>query len=60
MVSSKIAKMCEKVVAQATELDKLTDGGHAGTVYALMLRMKLANSTVELVYEDLVDRLMCK
>ena len=56
-VSERIARMCTVVGTLARELDLLTAGGHARTVYAVMVRMRLAAMTADLVTADLVERL---
>ena len=59
MATAKIHQMCDRVQAMAAELNELTDNGHARTAYAILLRMKLAAATVELVEADLMRRLGC-
>jgi hypothetical protein len=51
-----IAQLCDKVTKLANELDDLTAQGHARTGYAVLVRMRLAAMTVELVYLDLINR----
>jgi len=57
MVSERINRMCAEVIRVSADLDQLTARGHSETVYAVMMRMKLAAMTVELECTDLVDRL---
>ena len=57
MVSDRIIQLCKDVERLACELDRLTARGHSRTVYAVLMRMKLAAMTAELVTADLVERL---
>lgn len=57
MMSHRIARLCKDVERLACELDRLTSRGHSRTVYAVLMRMRLAAMTAELVTADLVERL---
>ena len=57
MMHNRIVQLCKDVERLACELDRLTARGHSRTVYAVLLRMKLAAMTAELVTADLVERL---
>ncbi|HVG05890.1 MAG TPA: hypothetical protein VM937_13210 [Burkholderiaceae bacterium] len=57
MMSDRIIQLCKDVERLACELDRLTARGHSRTVYAVLMRMKLAAMTAELVTADLVERL---
>jgi len=57
MISDRIVQLCKDVERLACELDRLTARGHSRTVYAVLMRMKLAAMTAELVTADLVERL---
>ena len=57
MMSDRIVQLCKDVERLACELDRLTTRGHSRTVYAVLMRMKLAAMTAELVTADLVERL---
>ena len=57
MISDRIIQLCKDVERLACELDRLTARGHSRTVYAVLMRMKLAAMTAELVTADLVERL---
>ncbi len=57
MISARIIQLCKDVERLACELDRLTARGHSRTVYAVLMRMKLAAMTAELVTADLVERL---
>jgi len=56
-MSTKIIRLCKHVELLACELDRWTARGKAGTARAVLLRMKLAAMTAELVSADLVERL---
>ena len=56
MISDRIIRLCKDVERLACELDLLTARGHSRTVYAVLMRMRLAAMT-ELVTADLVERL---
>ncbi len=57
--SVKVVNLCSRVERMATELDLLVARGHAKTTWCVMLRMKLAALTVELVWEDWLERMRC-
>ena len=57
MISDRIIRLCKDVERLACELDLLTARGHSRTVYAVLMRMRLAAMTAELVTADLVERL---
>ena len=57
MMSHRIIQLCKDVERLACELDRLTSRGHSRTVYAVLMRMRLAAMTAELVTADLVERL---
>lgn len=57
MVTDRIIRLCKSVERLACELDSLTARGHAGTTHAVLMRMKLAAMTADLVTEDLIERL---
>jgi len=56
-MSTKIIRLCRHVELLACELDRWTARGQAGTAHAVLLRMKLAAMTAELVSADLVERM---
>jgi len=56
-MSTKIIHLCRHVELLACELDRWTARGQAGTARAVLLRMKLAAMTAELVSADLVERM---
>ena len=57
MISDRIIRLCKDVEGLACDLDLLTARGHSRTVYAVLMRMRLAAMTAELVTADLVERL---
>jgi len=57
MISDRITYLCKHVEFLACELDRWTSRGQAGTARAVLLRMKLAAMTAELVTVDLIDRM---
>lgn len=57
MISERISRLCISVERLACELDGLTAKGQAGTTRAVMMRMKLAAMTADLVTADLLERL---
>lgn len=57
MVTDRIIRLCKSVERLACELDCLTARGHAGTTHAVLMRMKLAAMTADLVTEDLLERM---
>ena len=57
MISDRIIRLCKDFERLACELDLLTARGHSRTVYAVLMRMRLAAMTAELVTADLVERL---
>ncbi len=54
--SVRIVNLCTRVEKMAQELDLTVSRGYANTVYCIMLRMKLSALTVELIWEDLLER----
>lgn len=57
MISDRIVRLCKHVELLACELDRWTARGQAGSARAVLLRMKLAAMTSELVTADLVERM---
>lgn len=57
MTSDRIVQLCKDVERMACELDRLTARGHSRTAYAVLLRMKLAAMTTDLVTADLMQRM---
>ncbi|MEP6609500.1 MAG: hypothetical protein ABJA83_12580 [Burkholderiaceae bacterium] len=57
MMSDRIIRLCKHVELLACELDRWTARGQAGTARAVLLRMKLAAMTADLVAGDLIERL---
>lgn len=57
MISDRIIYLCKHVELLACELDRWTARGQAGTARAVLLRMKLAAMTADLVAADLIDRM---
>lgn len=57
MMSDRIISLCKHVELLACELDRWTARGQAGTARAVLLRMKLAAMTAELVSLDLIERM---
>ncbi len=56
MPSARIIRLCKHVELLALELDRWTARGRAGTTRAVLLRMKLAAMTTDLVTADLIER----
>ena len=56
-MSDRIIRLCNHVELLACELDRWTARGQGGTARAVLLRMKLAAMTVDLVTDDLVERM---
>jgi len=57
IISERIIRLCKSVERLACELDCLTARGHAGTTHAVLMRMKLAAMTADLVTADLIERM---
>lgn len=56
MILPRIVELCNNVETLATELDRLNACGRGGTTPAVLMRMKLAALTAELVTADLIER----
>ena len=52
----RILKLCNSVEGLAHELDRLNARGRGCTAPAVLMRMKLAAMTAELVAADLIER----
>ena len=57
MMSERIIRLCKDVERLACELDRLTARGHSRNSYAVLMRMKLAAMTADLVTSDLIERM---
>lgn len=57
MMSARLIRLCKDVERLACELDRLTTRGHSRTAYAVLMRMKLAALTADLVTADLIERM---
>jgi len=57
LMNDQVVRLCKKVKELADELNLLTAGGHSNTVYAVMVRMRLAAMAAELETADLMERL---
>jgi len=57
MILPRIVELCNNVETLATELDRLNACGRGGTTPAVLMRMKLAALTAELVTADLIERM---
>ena len=56
MAARRILHLCNNVEVLAYTLEKLNARGRGSSVQAVMLRMKLAALTAELVAADLIER----
>lgn len=56
MGAERIIRLCNSVELLAGTLDKLNARGRGGSVQAVLLRMKLAALTAELVAADVLER----
>ena len=56
MSTLRIIRLCNNVELLAFALEKLTARGRGGSAQAVLLRMKLAALTAELVAADLIER----
>lgn len=52
----RIIKLCDNVEGLAHELERLNVRGRGATATAVLMRMKLAALTAELVAADLIER----
>jgi hypothetical protein len=56
MAAQRIIHLCNSVELLAYTLEKLNARGRGGSAQAVLLRMKLAALTAELVAADLIER----
>jgi len=56
MRTQRIIRLCNSVELLAGTLDKLNARGRGASVQAVLLRMKLAALTAELVASDVIER----
>jgi hypothetical protein len=56
-MSDRIIRLCARVELLACELDRWTARGRGNSARAVMLRMKLAAMTADLVTDELVERM---
>lgn len=56
MIIPRIVELCNTVEALALELDRLNARGRGHTAPAVLMRMKLAAMTAELVTADVIER----
>lgn len=56
MAAQRIIRLCSNVELLACALDKLNARGRGASAQAVMLRMKLAALTAELVAADVIER----
>lgn len=52
----RIIKLCNNVEGLARELDRMNERGRGSSTTAVLVRMKLAALTVELISADLIER----
>jgi hypothetical protein len=56
MSAVRIIRLCNNVETLAHALERLNSRGRSGSTQAVMMRMKLAALTAELVAADLIER----